>query len=62
MSIETHIETISQKRAALKAHIAQEMAHPHPDLTRISALKKLNLRLKEEMLHCFNSLKKVNAS
>jgi len=57
MTIEAHIENISRKREQLKARIAEEMIHAHPDFTLITNLKKQNLVLKEEMLRCFKMLK-----
>ncbi len=62
MSIEAHLETIANKREELKNRIAAEMAHPHPDLTLITKLKKQNLMLKEEMQHYFKLLKTAAAS
>ena len=58
MSIETHLATLAHKRAVLKSQIAEEMAHPHPDLGRIAQFKKLNLLLKEEMQDCFRQLRR----
>lgn len=56
MSIEAHIDAIAHKRKELKDEIAREMAHASPDFARITYLKKQNLRLKEEMQHCFHTL------
>lgn len=49
MSIQAHIDSLAQKREQLKARIAEESAHPMPDLVQITNLKKQNLALKEEM-------------
>lgn len=57
MSIEAHIQRVSQKRALLKKRIAEEMSHASPNFALISDLKKQNLVLKEEMLRHFRQLK-----
>lgn len=49
MSIQTHIDSLSVKRAQLKDMIATESARPMPDFVLITNLKKQNLALKEEM-------------
>lgn len=49
MSIHAHIDSLAEKRAHLKQRIAEESAHPSPDLVLITNLKKQNLALKEEM-------------
>ena len=49
MSIQTHIDSLAEKRAHLKQQIAEESAHPMPDFVLITNLKKQNLVLKEEM-------------
>lgn len=53
MSIQAHIDSLAEKREHVKAQIAEESAHPLPDLARITNLKKQNLALKEEMQRCF---------
>lgn len=49
MSIQAHIDSLAAKREQLKALIAEESAHPMPNLMHITELKKQNLALKEEM-------------
>lgn len=49
MSIHAHIQSLSQKHAALEESIAEEMKRPLPDEGRIAALKRQKLRLKEEL-------------
>lgn len=49
MSIEAHIQSLSEKHAALEQSIADELKRPLPDEGRLIALKKQKLRLKEEM-------------
>lgn len=59
MSIESHLESISAKREKIKGQIADEMCHPMPNFTRITELKKQNMKLKEEMMHCIIELKQA---
>ncbi len=49
MSIETHIDSLANKREELKTQIAEEAARPSPDFVLITNWKKENLALKEEM-------------
>lgn len=49
MSIQAHIDSLSEKRASLKQQIAEESARPSPNFALITNLKKQNLALKEEM-------------
>lgn len=49
MSIQAHIDSLSEKRAFVKAQIAEEIARPMPNFVLITNLKKQNLALKEEM-------------
>lgn len=56
MSIQAHIESLTTKREHIKDLIADESAHPMPDFMRITALKKQNLTLKEEMKHYLSML------
>lgn len=49
MSIQTHIDSLAEKRAHLKDRIAEESLRPAPDFVLITNLKKQNLALKEEM-------------
>lgn len=49
MSLQAHVKSLAEKRAALKIRIAEESNHPMPDFALITNLKKQNLLLKEEM-------------
>lgn len=49
MSIQAHIDSLSEKRLQLKDQITAEMNHPSPNFETITRLKKQNLVLKEEM-------------
>lgn len=59
MSIQSHIEAITEKRQRIKDEIAAEMCHPMPDFTRITELKKQNMRLKEEMMRYSMEIKEA---
>lgn len=49
MSIQAHVDSLSEKREFLKLKIAEESARPMPDFVLITNLKKQNLTIKEEM-------------
>ena len=49
MALEGHIQELSEKHQRLEEMIASEMAHPDWDETRVAALKKEKLRLKDEI-------------
>ena len=56
MSIQAHIDSLSEKRTQLKEMIATESNRPQPDFVLITNLKKQNLALKEEMQRYFSVL------
>lgn len=58
MSIQAHVDSLAKKRAQLKQQIAEEMHRPSPDFVLITALKKQNLTLKEEMQRYLIALKR----
>ncbi len=62
MSVETHLQAVADKRANIKAQIAEEMRHPAPNFNLIHDLKKQNLKLKEEMQSCYERLNHAEAS
>ncbi|HEY1612261.1 MAG TPA: DUF465 domain-containing protein [Rhizomicrobium sp.] len=49
MALDGHIQELSEKHHRLEELIASEMAHPDWDETRVAALKKEKLRLKDEI-------------
>ena len=49
MSMQTHIQSLAEKHAAIEQTIADELKRPMPDESRVVALKKRKLRLKEEL-------------
>jgi hypothetical protein len=62
MSIETHIDSLANKREELKTQIAEESARPSPDFVLITNWKKENLALKEEMQRYYAMLEDEYAS
>ncbi len=49
MAIEAHIRELSQRHQVLERAIEDEISRPAADTLRLSELKRLKLRLKEEM-------------
>ena len=62
MSIQAHIDSLAKKRFELKQRIALESNRPSPDFALITALKKHNLHIKEEMRQALILLSSQNAS
>ncbi len=62
MSIQAHVDSLSEKRNQIKELINLEMNHPLPNFETITKLKKQNLVLKQEMQRYLSTLdKKVSA-
>lgn len=59
MSIQAHIDSLSEKRSQIKDQITTEMNHPSPNFEVITKLKKQNLALKEEMQRYFITMKQT---
>ena len=49
MTDTNHLQALKAKHASLDAEIAEEMKRPAPDETKISALKRQKLSVKEEI-------------
>jgi hypothetical protein len=49
MALEGHIQELSEKHKKLQEAIENEMAHPDWDESRVAALKKEKLKIKDEM-------------
>jgi len=49
MAMTAHVDSLKSKHADLDAKIADEERRPHPDEATIHALKKLKLRIKDEL-------------
>lgn len=49
MSLDTHIDQLKDRHAALEARIADEDLRPRPDSEALTKLKLEKLRLKEQM-------------
>ena len=49
MAVASHQESLKAKHADLDAQIAEEERRPHPDDVVIHHLKKMKLRIKDEL-------------
>ena len=49
MAMRAHLETLNQRHQELEAAIASEMKHPSHDDSRINELKRLKLRIKDQI-------------
>jgi hypothetical protein len=49
MTLDTHIDQLKDRHAALEARIAEEDQRPRPDSDMLTRLKVEKLRLKEQM-------------
>jgi hypothetical protein len=49
MALQGHMQELSEKHQRLEDQIESEMAHPDWDETRVAALKKEKLRIKDEL-------------
>lgn len=49
MAMKAHLESLSQRHLELETAIAAEMKHPSHDDSRITELKRLKLRLKDQI-------------
>lgn len=49
MSVESHLAQLERKHTALEQAIAAEMAHAHHDDSKIAAMKRKKLLLKDEI-------------
>lgn len=49
MALEAHLQSLSQRHQELEAQLTDEMKHPHPDDMRVHELKRLKLRIKDQI-------------
>lgn len=49
MALKAHLQSLNQRHQELEALLASEMKHPHPDDVRVIELKRLKLRIKDQM-------------
>ena len=49
MALKAHLQSLSQRHQELEALLASEMKHPYPDDTRMHELKRLKLKIKDQM-------------
>jgi hypothetical protein len=47
----THVSALQLKHAGLERRIEDELSRPLPDPATVQSLKKLKLRIKEELAH-----------
>jgi hypothetical protein len=59
MTIQAHIDSLSEKRLQIKDQITAEMNHPSPNFETITKLKKQNLVLKQEMQRYHTNINKT---
>ena len=48
-AVSSHLSALQTKHAGLEAQLREELARPVPDTATLQHLKKLKLRLKEEI-------------
>lgn len=49
MALKAHLESLTLRHHELETAIAAEMKHPSHDETRVAELKRLKLRLKDQI-------------
>ncbi|GAB4524896.1 YdcH family protein [Amphiplicatus metriothermophilus] len=49
MALKAHLETLTQRHQELEAAIAAELKHPSHDDARVTELKRLKLRIKDQI-------------
>lgn len=49
MALKAHLQSLNQRHQELEAMLMSEMKHPHPDDTRVHELKRLKLRIKDQI-------------
>jgi hypothetical protein len=49
MAMKAHLDTLTQRHQELEALIAAELKHPSHDDARVNELKRLKLRIKDQI-------------
>jgi hypothetical protein len=49
MALKAHLQSLSQRHQELDALLSTEMKHPHPDDLRVNELKRLKLKIKDQI-------------
>lgn len=49
MALEAHLQSLNQRHQELDAQLDTEMKHAHPDDVRVYELKRLKLRIKDQI-------------
>lgn len=49
MALKAHLQSLNQRHQELESMLMSEMKHPHPDDMRVHELKRLKLRIKDQI-------------
>jgi hypothetical protein len=49
MALKAHLQSLSQRHQELEALLTTEMKHPYPDDARVHELKRLKLKIKDQI-------------
>lgn len=49
MALEAHLQSLNLRHQELETQLTTEMKHPHPDDVRVHELKRLKLRIKDQI-------------
>lgn len=49
MALKAHLQSLNQRHQELDALLSTEMKHAHPDDLRVHELKRLKLRIKDQI-------------
>jgi hypothetical protein len=49
MALEAHLQSLNQRHQELESQLSSEMKHAHPDDVRVHELKRLKLRIKDQI-------------
>ena len=49
MALKAHLQSLNQRHQELETMLISEMKHPYPDDTRVHDLKRLKLKIKDQI-------------
>ncbi len=49
MALRAHLQSLDKRHEELESLLSTEMKHPHPDDKRVHELKRLKLRIKDQI-------------
>ncbi len=49
MALKAHLQSLNQRHQELETLLTTELKYPHPDDTRLIELKRLKLRIKDQI-------------